>query len=956
LFQIKFLMNRYGYLLIVLTASCIGHVKAQVFGGTPPSVHWKAVHSFPANIIYPPGLEKEAQQVAFLVSSLSKTTLSTIGYQQTRVDIVFHNQTVVPNGYVQLGPFRSEFQLTPPQNSFELGSLPWNQTLAIHEYRHVQQYNNFCVGLSRAFYILFGQDGLALANSLSVPNWFFEGDAVYQETLVSQQGRGRLPLFLTGFEALWVADKHYSWMKLRNGSYRDYTPDHYPLGYMMVAYGREIYGKDFWAKTAVEAAAFKGLFFPLQKSIQRNANISFDSFHIRALDYFRDQLPESAYKSPAATFGKSKTHFVSDELFPQFTDSSKLIFVNSSYYLPPEFVTQQTVNLKITRIRFRAVALDDAFSYRNNLIAYTAYEPDLRWGWLDYSVIRVMDTKTKKDRRLSSKSKYFSPDISPDGRRVVAVNMTITEKSSLDILDIEKGNILLQLPNPEKHVYSYPKFYSDSQLVTAVRNTRGQMGLMQIDISSGSEKLLVDWSMEPIGFISVEGKQIFFSRSFEGRDQGFCLRDGQVFRLLADASAGNYQLSAKYKRLTWNNFTSSGYRTQVSEIKNAFSDEPVIFPMTDTSEKHRVYSLDHPAFQIPFPFPDTVYPVKPYEAFTHPLNFYSWRPYINDPDYQLALLGQNVLNTIQSEIFVGYNSNEEYKTMGADFAYGGLFPYFNLGAEYRIDRNGYFNGQKIYWNELLPYAGLSVPLNLSRGRWLTSLQGGTNISWHQQYFKGTYKDSIGNTSYFSLDPELSFTHQLQAGRMQINPSFAQTLLVIYNRAISNISGNQFLASGNFYFPGLTTTHSVVIRAAVQQRDSLNQVRFSNSFPFSRGYSGENFYRMAGLGVNYNFPFLYPDWGFADMIYFLRIRANLFYDYTAVPFYATNGPGVQSQYRSTGIEIYFDTKWWNQLALSFGIRYSRLLDPDYGGRGPNQWEVILPLNILNNGYSNRLANP
>jgi hypothetical protein len=143
---------------------------------------------------------------------------------------------------------------------------------------------------------------------------------------------------------------------------------------------------------------------------------------------------------------------------------------------------------------------------------------------------------------------------------------------------------------------------------------------------------------------------------------------------------------------------------------------------------------------------------------------------------------------------------------------------------------------------------------------------------------------------------------------------------------------------------------------VQQRDSLNQVRFTNSFPFSRGYSGENFYQMYGVGINYNLPLVYPDWGFAELVYFLRIRANAFYDYTAVPFYATNGPGVQSQYRSAGIEIYFDTKWWNQLALSFGIRYSHLLDPDYEGRGPNQWELILPLNILNNGYSNRLANP
>ena len=182
--------------------------------------------------------------------------------------------------------------------------------LAIHEYRHVQQYNNFCVGLSRAFYILFGQDGLALANSLAVPNWFFEGDAVYQETLVSQQGRGRLPLFLTGFEALWVSEKNYSWMKLRNGSYRDYTPDYYPSGYMLVAYGRDEYGSGFLGRTAVEAAAFKGLFYPLQKSIHRNAGITFDSFRIRALDYFRKQVPEKALEVPRHCYGKENSHFL----------------------------------------------------------------------------------------------------------------------------------------------------------------------------------------------------------------------------------------------------------------------------------------------------------------------------------------------------------------------------------------------------------------------------------------------------------------------------------------------------------------------------------------------------------------------------------------------------------------------------------------------------------------------
>jgi hypothetical protein len=104
------------------------------------------------------------------------------------------------------------------------------------------------------------------------------------------------------------------------------------------------------------------------------------------------------------------------------------------------------------------------------------------------------------------------------------------------------------------------------------------------------------------------------------------------------------------------------------------------------------------------------------------------------------------------------------------------------------------------------------------------------------------------------------------------------------------------------------------------------------------------YRFAG---NYHFPLLYPDWGLGGIVYFLRIRANLYYDYTKALDFYPNGSKFQGQYRSYGTEIYFDTKWWNQLAINFGIRYSRLIDPDFEGRGPNQWEFILPINLLSN---------
>lgn len=105
--------------------------------------------------------------------------------------------------------------------------------------------------------------------------------------------------------------------------------------------------------------------------------------------------------------------------------------------------------------------------------------------------------------------------------------------------------------------------------------------------------------------------------------------------------------------------------------------------------------------------------------------------------------------------------------------------------------------------------------------------------------------------------------------------------------------------------------------------------------------------MYKWGINYNLPLIYPDAGFANIFYLLRVRANLFYDDTHVKDFFSNRNVYVADFRSTGTEITFDSRWWNEVNISFGIRYSRLLDKDlYGGKGSNRWEIILPVNILN----------
>ncbi|MDB5145587.1 MAG: hypothetical protein JWQ66_4300, partial [Mucilaginibacter sp.] len=100
-----------------------------------------------------------------------------------------------------------------------------------------------------------------------------------------------------------------------------------------------------------------------------------------------------------------------------------------------------------------------------------------------------------------------------------------------------------------------------------------------------------------------------------------------------------------------------------------------------------------------------------------------------------------------------------------------------------------------------------------------------------------------------------------------------------------------------------------------------------------------------LGADYHFPIAYPDGGVVNTIYLLRLRGDLFYDYTRVSDNFIDGSRFKD-FRSTGAAIFFDTQWFNQVPISFGFRYSRLLDPDiFGYTGRNRFEIILPVTFF-----------
>ncbi len=920
-----------------------GYSFAQQFSGTPANIHWRQLNTDTLKIIYPSGLDSIARHIATITQQEQKKYAGTIGHTVHKINIVLRNELTYFNGYVSLGPYRSEFYLLPQQNAFDLGAQSAADLLAVHEYRHVEQYSNFRKGLSKTAYYLFGQNGQALANNAAVPNWFFEGDAVYNETELSRQGRGRLPNFFSGYEALFLAHKQYSFMKLRNGSFKDYIPDHYPLGYMLVAYGKEKYGEDIWRKVTGDAVRFKPLLYPWQGAIKKYTGIPYRQFVQQAFDYYHNQwqqaIPAVNWLTPV------KNNRINNYQYPYLSASNSVIILKKSAAAIPAFYTIAADGSQ-TRIAAQSITNDDYFSYNNGIIIYAVYQADARWGYREYNNLAILNTATGKEKKLTTHTRYFSPDISHNGKLIAAVAVLPSQQSTLDVLD-RSGNKLIAFTNNDNEIYSYPKFTADDRsLLVMLRKTTGEMSLQQIDMQSNNITVVLPFANRILGYPSIQGDTLLYSCTGNGSDEihAYVLSQKKQYRLAMYPTGLYGAVLRSDQKLVSTALTADGNRTGIFT--------PLWQPVSDLDTLKYLYVSLPTAASITSPQPAgqrVVYPVTKYHTLANPFNFHSWQPDYSDPLFSFTVYGENILNTFQSQLYYIYNTVEKYQEAGADFTYGGWYVQPFLSVAETFSRKGISStNDLITWNEWNGGAGLKLPLNFSGGKQYRYLTTSASYNIRGRQFTGMSKAAYSNDTYNTIESRLSYTGQQQQAVQQIYPHWAQTLLVQYRTLASSKKAYQLLLSGSLYLPGFTASHSLVLSAAYQTADTLANYRFSNNFPFSRGYDlieDRVYPNTIKLGINYHFPIVYPDWGIGNIVYLRRVRANLFFDYTQL---RTNNVELYKpayDFKSAGAEIYADTRWWNQQNITVGIRYSRLLDTKYTGRQPNRWTVILPQSIF-----------
>ena len=217
-------------LLLVGALCCVHRASAQYYtwGSDPVGLKWRTMRSRDVRVIYPDTAANIARHTLFYIRTVQPDISYGFTHGPMRIPFVIHPENFQSNGLVMYLPKRVEFLSSPAIDGY---SMPWLKQLVAHEYRHAVQYNNLDRGVIRALSYVLGQQGSTIG-LLCMPIWAMEGDAVMSETMHSSFGRGLQPSFSMAYRAMGsVGRDRRNIDRWFCGSYRDYIPDHYELGY-----------------------------------------------------------------------------------------------------------------------------------------------------------------------------------------------------------------------------------------------------------------------------------------------------------------------------------------------------------------------------------------------------------------------------------------------------------------------------------------------------------------------------------------------------------------------------------------------------------------------------------------------------------------------------------------------------------------------------------------------------
>lgn len=921
------------------------HIFAQEqIGLNPPSMKWSQINTRGGRIIFPRGLDSIAFHTAALMNYERGHDQSIAGTGRTkRVPVILQNQSTLPAGFSTPAPWRNEYYLTPPQNIF-LGPVPWMNAMPLHEYRHTQQFYMASQGFSWVYRILMGQTGWLFNSLMTQPLWFREGDAVVGETIFTEGGRGRLPSFHMEYRAMRLAGYHYSYEKAHYTSFKDFVPNPYRTGYYMVTKARKDFGEDIWTKVLFDTYHRKGFIYPFSRSLRKYTGMGTKAFYnetVKDLDSLWQVTDAAIRETPSRALSTPHTHKYTSYRFPHYLNNGAVLTLKSGLDLINTYYVLKDGKEK--KLFCPGLYTEDHITtvVEGNLMTWAESGFHERWINKDYSIIKSYNFETGKIRKLTSKTRYFSPAPSRDGSRLIVSETDMRNRYTLILLDAVSGRELKRLPNPQNTFFTHMRWQDDRFVVAVALNDKGN-SLVRIDTETGAVETLLEETHVPLSRPYPSGDLVFFSAGSEGINNIYALNttNGAVYQI-THVRFGAFQpaVSDDGKKMLYSEYTADGYRVKEITLASESWQSATLSQPGDIVFHEPLVAQEGDA--TPPVSPET-YPVKKYHALTSGLfNFYGWIPLPNIPEYGLELYTRNLMSTLNATVGFAYNTNEDHGRYYARMTYAALYPYVELNLNRGLRRSAnvlpgseeeeFFEQE---WREHSVSAGLRFPFRLTQGTHNTQLE----VAGFYEYFNIHSLDSAdvsvetGSTNFQGFRGEFFFSRLRMQARQHVKPRWGQQLTLDYARAFE-ARPQRLQASSLLYFPGLFRTHSLNFRLAYKQEEVIDSWRYTDDFIMPRGYEPAPYKDTYVASVNYELPLWYPDLAAGSVAFFQRVRANFFADYAE----GKTGDFTQPM-TSAGAELFIDLRLFRLFQTTMAFRFNAPFDDPIAGTIPFQFLI------------------
>lgn len=849
--------------------------------------------------------------------------------------LVLSNQGVIDNGYFRLAPRMSEWYHRPTF-LHTTGVLDWYDLLAVHEGRHVIQFEEMNEGFTKFAGILFGDLGRLAASLRSVPLWLIEGDAVVAETEMTAGGRGRSPAFDMDIRALLLSGIRYNYHKAYLGSYADWYPNYYHLGYLMAAYAKREFGPETIRNIFRGTVRRANLFIPFADAVKKEMGTTVSGYYENTMDELLAFWTLQQKKNKTTRFRKinlKNRKVWTSYMSPRYDEDGSIYVQKTGMENPATLVrlSYSGEEEKITQISPLS-GFFNRLSVKNGRVCWSESVPDIRWGKREYSIISVLDIKSGTMRRITRKSKLFDPMLSMDGQSVAVVEYTPERQCTLLILDVDSGQEIFRFSNQENDFFLNPSWSKDGSKIVVMQQNRKGRALSIVYPSSQRLKKVIPSSFENITHPVFYKKYILYNSPYSGIDNIYAVDTADKNRYqITSSKFGAFfpEVSPDEKSLLYNDYSIDGY--DVAEILL----DPQEWRKIETVEKQSLPFFDPPVYaesgdrvEDKTPLPAKEYEIKNYRPLSHLLNVHSWTSMPLPPDLGFYLFSNDTLNMASLIGRLTYNLNEKKLGFGVSGLYSGLFPLLDFGLNYggrsAIHEDDEGEKETSSWKEMSANIGIQIPLNLSRGNYQMTLSLGSSLSLTSVSGKIFYESyENGNGLFFPLNHELHFKRSKISSFRDFKPRWGQTVSLFYRHTPwkGDFTGNLAAAKIGLYFPGLFKHHSLFIQGETEGQNPINY-QFSSELLYPRGYDYVYFDSFSKISINYAFPLAYPDWALDGFFYLKRLRTNLFYDYGVGHIgHKTN------TFHSFGVELNMDFHALDlPVELEMGLRLSyRLLD-------------------------------